>query len=137
MGARMDRRTAMTFQTRMLSERVDEIAPDGSEVRHLCRTANASLVHVTLAPGQVSRAVAHRSVEELWYFVSGRGELWRSLAGREERIDVSAGMSVSLPADTAFQFRASGAEPLAAVCVTIPPWPGDAEAQPAAGLWAE
>jgi len=136
MGARMDRRIIMTFQTRMLPERVDEMAPDGSEIRHLCRTAGASLVHVTLAPGQVSRAVAHRSVEELWYFVSGRGELWRSGAGQEELVDVSAGVSVSLPAGTAFQFRASGSEPLTAVCVTIPPWPGDAEAAPTAGPWA-
>lgn len=127
--------TASDFQTRMLPEQVDEIAPDGSEIRRLVRSAGASLVHVTLAPGQISRPVRHRSVEELWYFVSGEGELWRSLAGREQVVVVSAGMAVTLPAGTAFQLRAAGAEPLAAVCVTLPPWPGDAEAEPAKGHW--
>lgn len=125
------------FQTRMLPEQVDEIAPDGSQIRRLVRTARASLVHVSLAPAQVSRPVRHRSVEELWYVVAGQGELWRSLGGREHVVAVSAGTAVTLPAGTAFQFRASGAQPLAAVCVTVPPWPGDSEAEPATGHWTE
>ena len=127
--------SASVFQTRTLPEQMDELAPDGSEIRRLCRTEGASLVHVSLPPNQVSRAVVHRSVEEMWYFVSGRGELWRSLAGAEAVVAVSAGVAVTLPAGTAFQFRASGTECLVAVCVTVPPWPGDAEAEPATGPW--
>lgn len=123
------------FQTCLLPELADERAPDGSEVRRLCSTERGSLVHVALAPGQVSRAVAHRSVEELWYFLTGRGELWRSLGGEEEVVAVSAGIAVSLPVGTEFQFRALGAERLTAVCVTMPPWPGDAEALSRAGPW--
>ena len=30
----------------------------------------------TLPPGRVSTAVAHRAVEELWYFIEGRGQVW-------------------------------------------------------------
>ncbi|MGE0623509.1 MAG: cupin domain-containing protein [Pseudomonadales bacterium] len=127
---------ASLFQTRMLPERVDEIAPDGSEIRRLCRSDRASLVHVLLPPEQVSSAVRHRSVEELWYFLSGRGELWRSHAGREEVVAVSAGVAVTIPVGAAFQFRALGTEPLAAVCMTIPPWPGDVEAEPSTGPWS-
>ncbi len=126
----------VVFQTRMLPERVDEVAPDGSDIRRLVRTEHASLVHVTLAPGRVSRAVAHRTVDELWYILSGTGELWRSLAGRQELVALNTGIAITLPAGTSFQFRALGSEPLAAVCVTVPPWPGDSEAAPAKGPWA-
>lgn len=128
--------TTSIFQTRTLPARVDEIAPDGSEIRHLCRSDRASLVHVMLKPGQVSRAVTHRSVEELWYFVSGHGELWRSRAGHQEVVAVSAGVAVTVPVGTTFQCRAGGSEALTAVCCTVPPWPGDDEAEPSVGPWA-
>jgi len=34
-----------------------------------------------------------------------------------------------------FQFRSLGAEPLAAVAVTLPPWPGEGEAYEVRGKW--
>jgi mannose-6-phosphate isomerase-like protein (cupin superfamily) len=48
---------------------------------------------------------------------------------------------VSIPVGTHFQFRAAGegpvagAGPLAAVGVTMPPWPGDDEAYEVTGAW--
>src|SRR4051812_40767850 len=54
------------FETQPLPERPAVVAPDGSDVRPLLRLAGGSLAHFALAPGRVSRAVAHRTVEEIW-----------------------------------------------------------------------
>ena len=93
------------------------------------------MAHFELAPGRTSVAVAHRTVEELWYFLQGRGEMWRKLPDREEVVAVETGVAISLPCGTAFQFRSFGPEPLAAVGVTMPPWPGEGEAYEVPGLW--
>ncbi len=53
------------FGTRRLPDRPDVIAPDGSQVRVLLQLERGSLAHFTLLPGQVSLAVAHRTMEEL------------------------------------------------------------------------
>src|SRR4051794_2994968 len=87
------------------------------------------MAHFQLAPGDVAIGVYHRTIDELWYFVSGTGRLWRHDGQDSERvIDVGPGTSVSIPCGTHFQFRCVGAEPLAAVAVNVPPWPGDGEA---------
>ena len=59
----------------------DVLAPDGSEIRLLAQTGRGSMVHCTLPPGQVSVAVAHRTVEEVWYCLEGAGQVWRRLEG--------------------------------------------------------
>ena len=121
--------------TRVLAVNVDVIAPDGCEVRILARTPRGSMAHVTLGPRQISRAVAHRTVEELWYFLSGQGRMWRRFGEREEIVDVAPGVSLSIPPGTQFQLRSDGDEPLAAVAVTMPPWPGEDEAYFVEGRW--
>lgn len=84
------------------------------------------MAHFTLAPGETSVAVAHRTLEELWYFTDGRGEFWRhsESTGETESTDVERGVAVAIPARTHFQFRALGDESLRAVAVTMPAWPG-------------
>jgi len=121
--------------TRMLAAAADVIAPDGCEVRILAQTPRGSMAHFTLGPGEVSRAVAHRTVEEVWYFLSGQGRMWRLLGEREEIVDVAPGVSLAIPLGTHFQLRNDGAQPLAAVAVTMPPWPGEDEAFFVAGKW--
>jgi mannose-6-phosphate isomerase-like protein (cupin superfamily) len=113
----------------------DVIAPDGCEVRILAQTPRGSMAHFTLRPGQVARAVAHRTVEEVWYFLSGQGRMWRRLGDQEEIIEVAPGVSLSIPLGTHFQLRNDGEEPLAAVAVTMPPWPGENEAYFVEGRW--
>jgi mannose-6-phosphate isomerase-like protein (cupin superfamily) len=113
----------------------DVIAPDGCEVRMLVQTPRGSMAHFTLGPGQVSRAVAHRTVEEVWFFLSGKGRMWRRLGERQETVEVTTGVSVSIPLGTHFQLRNDADEPLAAVAVTMPPWPGDDEAYLVEGRW--
>jgi mannose-6-phosphate isomerase-like protein (cupin superfamily) len=121
--------------TRKLPLDADVIAPDGCEVRILVQTPRGSMAHFTLGPGQVARAVAHRTVEEVWFFLSGQGRIWRRLGEREEIADVAPGVSLSIPLGTSFQLRNDAAEPLAAVAVTMPPWPGDDEAYLVEGKW--
>ena len=119
-----------------LSDDWDAIAPDGSEVRLLAAATRGGMAHFLLPAGQVSRAVAHRTVEELWYFVAGRGRMWRRLGEREEVTEVGPGISVSIPVGTHFQFRCDGGEePLVAVGATMPPWPGEAEGYAVEGCW--
>jgi len=123
------------MQTRQLPQAPDCFAPDGSEIRLLPATGRASMVHCTLPPGKVSLAVAHRSVEEIWYFLEGRGEVWRKLGTDEEVVQVSPGVSLTIPLGAHFQFRNSGDTPLRFVLAAVPPWPGDNEAYRVADHW--
>lgn len=123
------------FETKRLPSAVDAVAPDGSEVRILCRGARGSMAHFSLPGGQVSQAVAHHSIEEVWYFLAGRGRFWRKRGTDEEIIEVFEGVSITIPTGTHFQFRNDGDEALAAVGVSMPPWPGEDEAYPVAGVW--
>jgi mannose-6-phosphate isomerase-like protein (cupin superfamily) len=125
----------VTFETRRLPAARDVVAPDGSDVRVLLGLRGGGMAHFTLAPGQTSVAVAHRTVEEIWFVVGGRGEMWRQHGEREEVVALEPGVCVTIPLGTRFQLRALGAEPLAAVAVTMPPWPGDGEAYAVDGAW--
>ena len=120
---------------RELAEERDAIAPDGSEIRLLAATSRGSMVHCTLQPGQVSAPVAHRTVEEVWYFLEGTGQVWRRHGDEERVADVAPGASLSIPVGAHFQFRTTGDRPLRFVIVTIPPWPGHDEAYPVEGYW--
>lgn len=123
------------FTTATLPPAATEAAPDGSECRPLARLAGASLAHFRLAAGTCSRAVVHRSVEEIWYVLAGRGALWRRQHGREQVVELVAGVCVTIPLGTAFQFRAAAGAALEFVAATLPPWPGDGEALAVDGPW--
>ena len=123
------------FETKRLPSAVDAMAPDGSEVRILCSGARGSMAHFSLPGRQVSLAVAHHGIEEAWYFLAGQGRFWRKQGADEEIVEVSEGVSISIPPGTHFQFRNDGDEALAAVGVSMPPWPGEDEAYPVDGIW--
>jgi mannose-6-phosphate isomerase-like protein (cupin superfamily) len=123
------------FETKRLPLTPDVVAPDGSDVRVLARTERGSMAHFELAPGRASAAIRHRTVDEIWFVLSGRGEIWRKQGGREDIVALDPGVSVTIPVGTHFQFRASGDTALEAVGVTMPPWLGEAEAVPVPGKW--
>jgi mannose-6-phosphate isomerase-like protein (cupin superfamily) len=110
-------------------------APDGSDVRVLLALRGGGMAHFHLAAGAVAKAVMHRTVEELWFVICGRGEMWRKQGEREEVVSLVPGLCLSIPLDTQFQFRASPTEPVIAVAVTMPPWPGKDEAVFVKGPW--
>jgi mannose-6-phosphate isomerase-like protein (cupin superfamily) len=133
------------------SEQPDTTAPDGSEIRflidHRHHTQGASVVEVTLPPGQVSRPVWHQTVEEVWYILEGSGQVWRCPPNADpstvEAISVKPGDALTIPTGWRFQFSSLPIETegsiqpkplpgsLRFLCVTIPPWPGSDEVQPA------
>ena len=125
----------MRFEINRAGPAPDATAPDGSEVRILCGVSRGGLALFSLPSGAVARAVAHRTVDELWYVVAGRGRIWRKLGDREGIVDLDAGLSLSLPTGTHFQFRCDGPEPLTILGATMPPWPGPHEAHAVAGIW--
>jgi mannose-6-phosphate isomerase-like protein (cupin superfamily) len=123
------------FKTLRLPAERTAVAPDGSDVRVMLGLAGGGMAHFELAPGQTSKAVTHRTVEEIWIFVSGRGEMWRRQGQHEEVVPVEPGVCLTIPLGTHFQFRSFGTEALGAYGVTMPPWPGDGEATVVQGRW--
>ena len=132
-------RPAIPTPSRRNSE-PDATAPDGSEIRLLVDERHlaigASMVEVVLPAGQVSRPVYHRTVEEIWYFLEGSGQVWRSPRDVEDYGNIPAqsvgpGDALVIPTGWRFQFSADVSGDLRFLCVTLPPWPGGDEALPA------
>jgi mannose-6-phosphate isomerase-like protein (cupin superfamily) len=123
------------FATMRISMARTVVAPDGSDVRVLLGLVGGGMAYFELSPGETSTAVTHRTVEEIWLFLSGCGEMWRRQGEREQMVPVEPGVCITIPLGTHFQFRSFGPEPLGAVGVTMPPWPGEGEATIVEGKW--
>jgi mannose-6-phosphate isomerase-like protein (cupin superfamily) len=131
----MTERQSYLWVTAQLPKECDYPAPDGTEIRLLPEVGGGGMCHCTLPANKVSGAVHHRTVDEIWYFVSGRGEVWRK-RGAQEAVDiVEAGTCLTIPCGTNFQFRNTGNDPLCFVIATIPRWPGPQEAVATQGRW--
>ncbi len=112
------------------------VAPDGSQVRLLLTgdhgATRCSVVEVTIAAGETSRPVRHRTVEEVWYVLSGAGEVWRCPPGVPaagvSTVRVTSGDCLVIPTGWDFQFRADANSDMRFLCVTMPAWPGMDEA---------
>jgi len=124
------------FETLALPAEPVAVAPDGTLARILLALSGGSLAHFELPAGATSLAVKHRTVEEIWFFLKGRGEIWRANDAGQSIIAAAPGLSLTIPLGTAFQFRALGEEPLTFLALTMPPWPGDGEAFQVQGPWA-
>jgi mannose-6-phosphate isomerase-like protein (cupin superfamily) len=112
------------------------IAPDGSEIRLLPTFSNGGLSHCTLPAGATSKAVRHKTVDEIWYVLEGEGTLWRrDQAGKEALVDVGQGTCVTIQVLTSFQFRNKSQIPLKILIATMPVWPGPEEAAAVEGPW--
>jgi mannose-6-phosphate isomerase-like protein (cupin superfamily) len=123
------------FETKRLPVERDGIAKDGSDVRVLLNLHGGGMAHFELPPAQTSTAISHKTVEEIWFFLSGRGQMWRKTESREEIVAIEAGVCLTIPLGTHFQFRSLGYEALSAIGVTMPPWPGEGEATVVVGKW--
>ena len=126
---------SVPFATLALPSDRTAVAPDGSDVRVLLGLPSGGMAHFALPAGAVAAAVMHRTVEEIWYVLAGRGEMWRCQGEREETTLLEPGVSLTIPLGTRFQFRAATDSRLAVVAITMPPWPGADEAVAVAGPW--
>ncbi len=126
---------AALMDTKILPCEYTVLAPDGSEISELVSVNSGSLVHCRLPIGASSMAVMHKTVEEVWYFIQGNGQVWRKSEAAESVVDVYPGVSLSIETGTHFQFRNTGNEDLCFVIVTMPPWPGEHEAVRVDDYW--
>ena len=118
----------IVMKTTRIPDQLMALAPDGSEIRELLATSRGSMVHCTLPVGATSRAVSHRTVQEIWYFVQGSGQVWRKSSDEETVVGVGPGVSLNIETGTRFQFRNTGDYDLCFIIVTMPPRPGEQEA---------
>lgn len=125
-----------SIKTRSYPSTPDARSPAGAEIRYLMEGETGSMIHSTVAPGQVNRATVHATVSEFWHVLSGEGQIWRrDDTGEETTAALEAGVSVDIPVGTAFQYRCTGVDPLQFLCITMPRWPGDKEATLIEGPW--
>src|SRR5262245_44381958 len=111
------------FETKELQAEYDYLAPDKSEIRLLPCLKGGGLAHCTLPPGHTSFPVCHKTVEEIWYFLEGQGQVWRSDGTNEQVTEVKPGTSITIPLGVRFQFKSTGTQPLKFIICTMPPWP--------------
>jgi len=125
----------MNTEPVQLKEKYDYHAPDGSEIYLLVNGSKGGLCQCILPVGATSRATSHNTVEELWYFFEGQGDVYRKGINNDEPTAVNPGTSLVIPVHTIFQFRNTGEVPLKFIIVTMPPWPGPSEANSESGIW--
>jgi mannose-6-phosphate isomerase-like protein (cupin superfamily) len=123
------------FATMQLPEERTVVAPDGCDVRVLLALRGGSMAQFELAAGKISRAVTHRTVEEIWFVTAGQGEMWRKQGSDEEVVTLQPGVCITIPLGTQFQIRASNVEAVSALAITMPPWPDEVEAIAVPGPW--
>jgi mannose-6-phosphate isomerase-like protein (cupin superfamily) len=123
------------MKTTMLPEHAQAKSPAGADIRYLMDGVTGNMIHSTVPPRQVNRATVHATVSEFWYVLEGHGEIWRD-DGRESGVtDLVPGTAIDIPVGTAFQYRNVADADLTFICVSMPPWPGEAEASFLEGKW--
>ncbi|HYR61252.1 MAG TPA: hypothetical protein VET24_01255 [Actinomycetota bacterium] len=55
------------------------------------------MAHFRLPPGLVWVAVRQHSVEEIWYFIYGGGELWRRGGSDDAVVVLKPGLCITIP----------------------------------------
>ncbi|MEP3429673.1 MAG: cupin domain-containing protein [Roseibium sp.] len=123
------------MKTTTLSAVPDAKSPAGADIRFIMDGDTGNMIHSTVPSGQINRATRHKTVSEFWHVLEGEGQIWRSFEGTEEVVDLRAGVSIDIPVETAFQYRCTGNMPLKFICISMPPWPGDDEAEFVDGPW--
>jgi mannose-6-phosphate isomerase-like protein (cupin superfamily) len=99
---------------------------DGSTIREILAPANSairnqSLAEATIAPGAATRAHYHPKTEEIYYILSGTGEMW---IGAERR-EVSVGDGIAIPPGVKHQIKNPGTDTLVFLCCCAPAYTHD------------
>lgn len=122
-------------KTTELPETADAKSPAGADIRFIMDGPTGNMIHSTVPAGQVNRATRHKTVSEFWHILEGKGQIWRSDGESESVVDLLPGVSIDIPVGTAFQYRSGDDTILKFICISMPPWPGDDEAEYVAGAW--
>ena len=123
------------MKTTTLPDSPEATSPAGASIRYLMDGATGNMIHSTVPPHQVNRATVHATVSEFWYVLTGHGQIWRDDGVESGVTDLVPGTSIDIPVGTRFQYRNVSDVDLTFICVTMPPWPGDAEATAIKGIW--
>lgn len=98
--------------TRNGSTVVELIRPEQQGSRHL------SLALATVAPGQCTRRHRHRRSEEVYYILTGEGELERG----GQRLLLKAGEAALIKPGEEHCIRCCSGEPVRMLCCCAPPY---------------
>jgi mannose-6-phosphate isomerase-like protein (cupin superfamily) len=123
------------MKTVMLPAQPDAKSPAGADIRCLIAGKPGNMIHSTVPAHQVNRATVHATVHEFWYVLEGHGQIWRDDGAVSNVTDLVPGVSIDIPAGTAFQYRNVSEADLKFICIDMPPWPGEAEATFVEGMW--
>jgi mannose-6-phosphate isomerase-like protein (cupin superfamily) len=117
---------ADSWQTRQLNSSHDGQALDGASIWLLPRTPFSSAIYCELPGATTSKATYNLWIHEIWYFITGIGELarWPMAAAPDTRtiVPVSPGLAVTIPPQVNFQYRSTEGR-LAFLCFVAPAWP--------------
>ncbi len=99
------------------------ITKDGSEVRELLHPKNSrvhklSIAEARVRPGGATKEHFHRTSEEVYYILSGEGEMYID----EEKARIKAGDVVLIPAGARHYVVNKGEEELIILCACSPPY---------------
>lgn len=125
----------VTFKTSRIPVVFDSISSFGAEVRSLLSIENSSLSLMELPSGFTTDPVYNNNIDEIWYIVGGRGELWRKQGSEEKIVPLDTGVCVTIPRKVHFQVRTYGFQPLSLLVVSTPIMQGDYDAERVKGIW--
>lgn len=118
------------------SPQYDFIAPDGTAGYQLANAPTGNMTSYRQFPKQISHAIKHNINNELWYILSGEGEIWIKHQEQEIISKLEAGVSIFIPEHAEFQFRnTSDTIDLQFICVAMPPWAGPHIVEYVKGPW--
>jgi mannose-6-phosphate isomerase-like protein (cupin superfamily) len=117
------------MKTTTLPDKPDKKSPAGADVRLIMDGTTGGMIHSTVPPYQINKPVVHSTVSEFWYVLEGHGEIWRDNGTENSVATLKPGTSIDIPKGTAFQYRNVSSDNLKFICVTMPPWPNESEAQ--------
>lgn len=123
------------MKTKILPNQPDAKSPAGADIRYLMDGAGGNMIHSTVPAHQVNRATVHATVSEFWYILEGKGEIWRDDGVESNITELVPGTSIDIPRGTAFQYRNISDVDMKFICISMPRWPGDAEATYIEGVW--
>ena len=92
------------MKTTTLPDKPDQKPPAGADIRFIMDGITGGMIHSTVQPHQINRAVVHATVSEFWYILEGYGEIWRDDGAENSVTTLRPGMSIDIPVGMAFQY---------------------------------